>query len=182
MPEPAETAGHSPGHGSPGTHAARCGLRRPYPDAGTKVVPPPGALARISLASRSSARSPTTCMSPEIFRDATANSSEARGPAGTDAGQGPWPGGRSDLVPLGQLIGQKAGCASGRVDRRGAQRCGRDRGDGGVPVARGRGTRTLPESAGEAAVLGAHVASRSSRRPRPRPAARQPDPDLRDCW
>ena len=29
-------------------------------------------------------------------------------------------------------------------------------------VARGRGARTLPEPAGEAAVLGAHVASRSS--------------------
>lgn len=51
-----------------------------------------------------------------------------------------------------------------------------------VFVARGRGTRTFPEPAGQAVVLGAHVVSRSSGRLRPRLAARQPDPDLRDCW
>jgi hypothetical protein len=47
----------------------------------------------------------------------------------------------------------------------------------------GTAARTLPEPAGGAVVLGAHVASRSFPGGlRPRPAARQPDPGLRDCW
>jgi hypothetical protein len=101
---------------------------------------------------------------PEIFRDATANTSEARGPGEHGCRAEPGPGGRGDLVPPGQLIGPRAGAHP-------AESIGEVRSDAAetdeemeellVFVARGRGTRALPGPAGEAAVLGADVASRS---------------------
>jgi hypothetical protein len=164
MPEPEETAGHGPGHGPPSTRAARCGLRGPYPDTGTKVVPPPGASARISTASRWVSAA-ANHMHKTRRSAVTPRRTAARQvvPASTDAGQGP---GLAAVVilPPGQLIGQRAGYASGRADRRGTQRCGRDRrGDGRAPHVRGQGRARGPCPSRQArpVVLGAHVASRS---------------------
>jgi hypothetical protein len=180
MPEPEETAGHSPGHGPPSTRAARCGLRRPYPDTGTKVVPPPGASPQISTASRSLARPPAACMRPGVLSRRHGEQQPGRWSRrvrmpGRDQGLA-----AVVILPPGQLIGPRAGAhPAGPVG--GGQRCRRDRReDGRAPRVRGRGWRhpglaragrpgRCPGRSRRLLVAAGRLA--------PRPAARQPDPD-----